>query len=126
MIKQFIGNIPKELVINHKDGDKHNNALNNLEVVTNLENIQHAWKNNLINKENNPNRVHVNIYDHLKNEYKKYTSIHDVQESTKLYWNYIDRIRNGIIIFGDCRFVKISTGNKKQIIMLSVIITENC
>jgi hypothetical protein len=36
-----------QLQINHKDGDKTNNTLNNLEWVTNLENQRHAWKNGL-------------------------------------------------------------------------------
>ncbi len=37
------GAIPQGMVINHKDGDKHNNTIDNLEVVTNQENIIHAW-----------------------------------------------------------------------------------
>ncbi len=37
----FIGKIPKGKEINHLDGDKHNNNINNLEIVTRQENITH-------------------------------------------------------------------------------------
>lgn len=37
-----VGPIPSEMQINHKDLDKGNNRLDNLEVVTRSENVQHA------------------------------------------------------------------------------------
>lgn len=37
----FIGPLNRNLVINHKDNNRSNNSLSNLELVTNLENIQH-------------------------------------------------------------------------------------
>lgn len=39
--------IPKGLEINHKDGNKSNNNLNNLEVVTHKENMIHAHRTGL-------------------------------------------------------------------------------
>jgi hypothetical protein len=39
----YKGKVPKGLQINHKDGNKLNNALDNLEVVTNAQNVRHAF-----------------------------------------------------------------------------------
>ena len=38
----FIGKIPKGMTVNHKDGNKTNNDLTNLEIVTQSENILHS------------------------------------------------------------------------------------
>jgi hypothetical protein len=37
----FIGKIPKGKEINHMDGNKHNNKVDNLEIMTRQENITH-------------------------------------------------------------------------------------
>lgn len=47
VVQTFIGEIPKGMVVNHKDGDKHNNKLSNLEIVTPSENTKHALENGL-------------------------------------------------------------------------------
>lgn len=38
----FIGKIPENMCVNHKDGNKQNNHVENLEIVTYGENIKHA------------------------------------------------------------------------------------
>lgn len=47
--ESFNSVIPDGLEINHIDGDKKNNVLSNLEVVTRRENVNHAFENGLVN-----------------------------------------------------------------------------
>jgi len=48
----FIPNPEQKRCINHIDGDKNNNCVDNLEWVTHTENMEHAAKNDLITKWN--------------------------------------------------------------------------
>ena len=43
VVEVFIGEIPTGLEFNHISGQKGDNGIENLEVVTHAENTQHAW-----------------------------------------------------------------------------------
>lgn len=43
----WIGSIPEGYEVNHKDANKWNNKVSNLEIVTKSENIRHAFENGL-------------------------------------------------------------------------------
>lgn len=43
------GKIPSKMTINHKDGNKLNYDISNLELMTQAENVRHAWSTGLCN-----------------------------------------------------------------------------
>ena len=80
--KAFISNIPQGMEINHKDGNKENNRVENLEIVSHFENMQHA-KNVLkvkfcvksMSGSLHPSSKSVACFDKNGNELKRFGSI---------------------------------------------------
>ena len=56
VVASFVGPIPAGKQVNHIDGDKRNNCLDNLEIVTPQQNREHAMRTGLVVRgEDNPN-----------------------------------------------------------------------
>jgi hypothetical protein len=102
----FIPNPQKKREINHKDGNKTNNNLSNLEWITHSENALHAYKNGLHEfqrgeKGGNHKLTEKEVLEirRLKNEegysYKKIAKMFHIGESTaycivkKLRWGWL-------------------------------------
>ena len=72
----FIPNRDNSLEINHKDGNKKNNCINNLEWITHKENIQHGVKTGLIT--NIDKAKNVLQFDKSMNQIGQYNSVKEV------------------------------------------------
>ena len=76
----FYGEISNGYQVNHKDGNKANNKLSNLELMTNSENTKHGYDNGLYHSKHRC--IPIEIYLKGNNKYiKTYSSIRQASEA---------------------------------------------
>lgn len=76
--KAFLDDFTEECVVNHKDGNRKNNCVENLECITQSENINHAYDNHL-----NGRRIPVLQYDEQGQLIASFKSFLEVSRMTK-------------------------------------------
>ena len=97
----FIPNYYNLPQVNHKDGNKENNCINNLEWINNYDNMQHSIKtglrdvNKIINNLKKVNMKKVNQYDLEGNFIKTWNSMTDIQNELHIFNQNISKVCQG-------------------------------
>ena len=81
----YIDNPENKATVNHKDGDKSNNSVNNLEWLTQTDNTKHAWESGFNNKAFKLSKDQVNeirfLYNNTKTSHRKLALKYSVTHS---------------------------------------------
>lgn len=87
----FMGPIPKNLIVNHIDGDKENNCLSNLELITNAENIKHFHQYNELKS------YDVSVYNKSDGSFvNRFKSLRNLCDELKLNRKTVGNIVKGL------------------------------
>lgn len=85
----FIPTEDGKLFVNHKDGNKQNNCVDNLEWCTRSENMQHAYNHNLkerpIGTKNGRNKLSYEAVSFILENYKPKDSVYGAKALAKLF-----------------------------------------
>ena len=91
----FLQNTENKKEVNHIDGNKHNNKVNNLEWASPKENMHHAIKNKLINNSGESNvtsKLKEKDVLEIREMFKNGVSRKYISEKYKITYSYVFRI----------------------------------
>lgn len=94
----FIGEIPPKYTVNHIDGNKLNNNVNNLEIITFIENVHHAVRTGLMTSgEDNYNSKYTNeqVHEACRLISLGKHSLSDIAEMVGIGYNRLCQIYHG-------------------------------
>lgn len=95
----FIGLVPKGMQINHKDGIKDNNDLDNLELVTPRQNTQHAYTTGLASggkgEDNSMSKVTASDVEQMYQMFRQGSCNSCIGIQFSVHDRYVSLIRSG-------------------------------
>ena len=108
IVEQFIGPVVAPMVVNHKDGNKRNNRLDNLEIVSVRENTVHAHKSGLTTTE-------IPVLVEHDGSAVFFSSLAECMNAIPdLSRHYLSQLRNGVILFSMVYFKKEDPTNRRS------------
>lgn len=98
--EQAFGSIPEGYEIHHKDGNKLNNSLSNLQLITRSEHARlHAIKNGLGKDRVGiapTNKTPINIIEKIKQMRKSGKLLKEIAKETNLSWPTVQKYAKGV------------------------------